>query len=66
MKRPPKLKYPPRGCSVPRRICILCQKTPIHKNDARYDSRICFSCVPFGTSINQNVCAVGPKARKPD
>jgi len=47
----PPLKYPPKKCSTPRRICIRCQKTVIHKNDPRFDSRLCRSCVPPGTSI---------------
>jgi hypothetical protein len=34
----------PKGCSVPHQICILCLKNRIHRNDPRYESKICKSC----------------------
>jgi len=34
----------PKGCSVPRQICIKCLKKVIHKNDKRYESKVCKDC----------------------
>jgi hypothetical protein len=33
----------PKGCSVPRQLCIKC-RSRIHKNDSRYEKRICREC----------------------
>lgn len=37
-------KHTPRGCSAPRRICIVCQSVRIDKRSKRYGSRICLDC----------------------
>lgn len=31
-----------------RRICIVCQKTAIHRNDAQYRARVCLRCAAEG------------------
>ncbi len=35
----------PRKCSTPRRICIKCLKTYIHKNDKNYELKTCKNCL---------------------
>jgi hypothetical protein len=39
-----KRKYPPRGCSTPRQICLICRSRVIHKNDSRYREKVCRHC----------------------
>ena len=34
----------PKKCSTPRRICIKCLSTAIHKNSRFYDSKVCEAC----------------------
>lgn len=36
----------PKNCSTPRRICVMCKKTRIHKLSRFYDSKICETCTP--------------------
>ena len=37
-------KCKPKGCSSSRRICIMCLKSVINKNDSNYESKVCKSC----------------------
>jgi hypothetical protein len=39
-----KYKFLPKGCKVAKRICIVCLKNEIHKNDNNYESKICKAC----------------------
>ena len=34
----------PKGCSTPRRVCVKCLVSVIHKLDKNYDSKICKQC----------------------
>ena len=34
----------PKGCSSPKRICIKCLVSVIHKLDNNYESKICKDC----------------------
>lgn len=38
-------KRPPKGCSVPRQICIQCRKTVIRKQSKLYLGKRCASCL---------------------
>lgn len=35
----------PKGCSVPRQICIKCLKTKIEKRSKLYDGKVCAACL---------------------
>ena len=37
-------KNTPERCSEPRRICIVCLRSVIHKLDRNYESKVCKSC----------------------
>lgn len=41
-----KHKALPKGCKMPKKICIVCLKTTIHKNDSNYESKVCKNCTP--------------------
>lgn len=41
--KPPRRTVPKR-CSRPRRICIVCRRAVIHKNDRQYELKICKAC----------------------
>lgn len=40
-----KYKTLPRGCSVPRQICIRCRIEVIRKNSPCYEAKICKNCI---------------------
>lgn len=39
-----KHKSLPKGCKMPKRVCIKCLTNTIHKNDSNYESKICKDC----------------------
>lgn len=39
-----KYKAIPKGCSVPRQICIVCREERIHKLSPNYSSKVCKDC----------------------
>lgn len=34
----------PNGCKTPKRICVVCLKNSINKNDSNYETKICKDC----------------------
>ncbi len=39
-----KRKRIPNSLKIPKRICIACLKSVIHKNDSRYKDKVCRVC----------------------
>lgn len=45
-----KRKAVPKGCSVPKQICISCQQAVVKKLSKHYDKKLCSSCAETGAS----------------